>query len=565
MGAGPTGLTLAIELARRGVPFRIIDQEAERPTTSRALGTQPRTVEVFSLMGIPRTALQPAVMLRSFQFKAGGRTLAQATFATGPRGGQTPPLIMNEADTERVLEERLEGYGGRVERGVALQRFRLDGDRVVASLSGPDGLSDYAARFLVGCDGANSTVRREAGIGFTGGSYPERFLLADLDLDWEMPHDVGTVWLGDEAGLTVAVPLPSERRWRVIVALPPSQSDAIGYAEQEAAARAEEALRQRAGVPLRRIGDAWWGSSFHIHRKLADRYRSGPVFLAGDAAHVHSPVGGQGMNTGIQDAFNLGWKLALAASGQAAPGLLDTYGTERRPVARAVLRGTDLGTRIVLGATPIGRFVRERMLPIVTRVPPLRNRLLAAVSELGISYRGSPLSISGDGAESTHRRAGRWRRGLHAGDRVPDATLLARESREPVSVFNLIAQGWTLLLFPGDRADPETIAELERLAQQVREAVGEAVQPYLVLETAPDSDGDTPVLLDPNREVDRIFGARDGLAALVRPDGRLGYRGRPDQAGELASYLARVFAMRLRDAEPGRETIPERAGAAENG
>jgi 2-polyprenyl-6-methoxyphenol hydroxylase-like FAD-dependent oxidoreductase len=323
VGAGPTGLTLAIELARRGVPIRIIDREAERARTSRAIGTQARTVEVFRLLGIPEMALEPAARPRALRFAERDRTLARIPFGDGLPGASPRLISMDESDTERVLEQRLEQLGERVERSTELLRFRVEGERVTATLRGPGGESELETRFLVGADGAHSVVRHEAGIGFAGAAYPERFLLADLDLEWDLPHDEGHIWIGDD-GLVAAIPLPGERRYRVIVPLPPAYAAKEYESEAEIAAEAETLLGQRTGVTLRRIGNPVWASAFRIQRRQADRYRQGPIFLAGDAAHIHSPVGGQGMNTGIQDAFNLGWKLALAARDQAAPGLLDT-------------------------------------------------------------------------------------------------------------------------------------------------------------------------------------------------------------------------------------------------
>src|SRR5918998_644297 len=395
VGAGPTGLTLAIELARRGVPLRIVDREIERTRTSRAIGTQARTVEVFRIMGIPESALEPAARPRALRFAERDRTLARIPLGDG-RPGAPPRLIsMDESDTERVLEQRLEQLGGRGERSTELLGFWVEGERVIATLRDLGGTSEFEARFLVGADGAHSTVRREAGIGFAGAAYPERFLLADLDLDWGLPHDEGHIWIGDD-GLVAAIPLPGERRYRVIVPLPPAYAAKEYESEAEIAAEAETLLGQRTGVRLRRVGGPIWASAFRIQRRQADRYRWGPVFLAGDAAHVHSPVGGQGMNTGIQDAFNLGWKLALAARGQAPPGLLDTYQAERHPIARGVLRGTHLGTRLFLAQNPLMRAVREQAVPAIVGIAPIRRRILAAVSQLTIGYRGSFLSVDAD-------------------------------------------------------------------------------------------------------------------------------------------------------------------------
>ena len=257
-------------------------------------------------------------------------------------------------------------------------------------LQGPDGTSEIETRFLVGADGAHSTVRHEAGIGFAGAAYPERFLLADLDLDWDLPHDEGHIWIGDD-GLVAAIPLPGERRFRVIVPLPPAYAAKEYESEAEIAAEAETF-----SVNVRESPSAALATRSGRRRSASNGVKpiaiaSGPVFLAGDAAHVHSPVGGQGMNTGIQDAFNLGWKLALAARDQAAPGLLDTYQAERHPVARGVLRGTHLGTRLFLAQHPLMRAVREQAVPAIVTYPPIRHRILAAVSHSALAIAALPL------------------------------------------------------------------------------------------------------------------------------------------------------------------------------
>jgi 2-polyprenyl-6-methoxyphenol hydroxylase-like FAD-dependent oxidoreductase len=543
VGAGPTGLTLAIELARRGIPFRLIDRDARRAKTSRAIGTQARTVEVFRIMGIPEAALQPAVWPRALRFAERERTLARVRLDSAPGGG--PRLLsMDESDTERVLEERLVQLGGRIEQSTELTAFRIDGDRVVATVVGPDGEYQVETRFLVGADGAHSTVRRGAGIGFEGANYPERFLLVDMDIDWELPHDEAHVWIGND-GLVAVVPLPGARRFRVIVPLPPEQSATEYESEAAIAAAAEAVLRQRSGIALRRIGEPAWASTFRIQRRQATHYREGPVFLAGDAAHVHSPVGGQGMNTGIQDAFNLGWKLALAVRELVAPGLLDTYEAERHPIARGVLRGTHLGTRLFLARNPVMEAVREYVVPAVVNVPSVRRWFLASVSQLNIAYPDSSLSVdadSGQGGRGLLRRSG----GIRAGERVPDVALLDGSGGEAIALFDLIARGWTLLLFPGTDSSPQRLGELDRLAQQVRDTVGDEVRSYVVLSAPLDQEPDTATLLDPTGELGRALGENGGLVALVRPDGYLGFRGAVGQPGELVSYLARVFAMQMR-------------------
>ncbi|MGH2617647.1 MAG: FAD-dependent monooxygenase [Thermomicrobiales bacterium] len=556
VGAGPTGLTLAIELARRGVPFRLIDRDPAPAQTSRALGVQARTIEVFRLMGIPETALQPAVRPRAVRFAERNRTLARIALTVNTRsdGTESPLIVVNQSDTERVLARRLDQLGGRIEQSVELVGFRLDGDQVVATLRDAAGESEVRTRFLVGADGAHSTVRHAAGIPFVGSAYPEQFLLADLDIDWALPHDEANVWIGDD-GLVFAFPLPDERRYRLILPVPDAGAARDDASEAEIAAEAETILRQRTGIQMRRVGDPLWASAFRVSRRQADRYREGPVFLVGDAAHVHSPVGGQGMNTGIQDAFNLGWKLALAVRERAAPGLLDTYQEERLPIARGVLRGTDVTTRVFLANNAIASAFREQVIPIVARLTQLasvRRRIFAATSQLDVIYPDSPLAVD---AEDAGERGGWWRRfradGLKPGDRVPDAILQQAVTGDSVSLFALFARGWTLLLLPGESATPETVAPLERLAAQARATVGDAVQAYLVLNAPLKNASIVPALLDPSRVVARTFGADQGLVALVRPDDYLGYRGRPGQQGELASYLARVFAMQMPGVENG--------------
>jgi 2-polyprenyl-6-methoxyphenol hydroxylase-like FAD-dependent oxidoreductase len=544
VGAGPTGLTLAIELARRTIRFRLIDRQPEAPTTSRALGTQSRTVEVFRLMRIPQANLQPAARIHALQVKEHGRTLARITFPDA--GGSGVPVVMNQADTERVLTERLLQLGGQVERGVAFESFLVDSEHVTSTLMTPAGAQTIVTRYVVGCDGANSTVRREAGIAFAGTTYDERFLLEDAELDWDIPHDAITIWFSDEAGIVGAIPLPQDRRWRLIVALPLAEDNVAVHDDPASiSARAEEALYRGAGVSFRRLGDPFWESTFRIHRKQADHYRSGSVFLAGDAAHVHSPVGGQGMNTGIQDAFNLGWKLALAARGDAAPGLLDTYETERLPVARSVLRGTDLGTRLILSSNQAARTFREWFLPVAAALPPARRQLLATISELNVGYPKSPLSIAADVPRDSLRFLERAPSRLDPGQRVPDGTLHEPQTGDPVPLFDLIAGGWTMLLFPDRSGSPDVIAAQNAAAHQVRAAVGDTVQSFVVACSLPVGEIAATALIDVDGAITRRFGAPHGLVALVRPDGYLGYRGLPGQPLELASYLARIFSLRL--------------------
>jgi len=535
VGAGPTGLTLGIELARRNVPFLLIERDVIPPSTSRAIGLQTRTAEMLSIMGIPRRALQPSVQPRALCLEEGSRTLACISFGAGSPDGVTLTII-DETDTERILQTRLETLGGAVERGTELLGYQIDGDGIAATLRDATGEREVRARYLVGADGAHSLVRRVAGIPFEGSAYPEQFILADLDIDWAMPHDSGHVWIRGEQ-LAAVLPLPAAQRFRVILPLASDMVLPANPTEAQIGDMAIRLLRERTGVPLQVQGAPAWASAFRVSRRQAARYREGPVFLAGDAAHVHSPVGGQGMNTGIQDACNLGWKLALAARGQAAPGLLDTYAAERAPIAHDLLRNTDLATRAVLSQNDLMREVRRHLIPVLAGSPRVRQRLMPIVGQLNVNYRGAFLAVD---AGSVRRRGA----GLLAGDRVPDQGLQS-VADTPVRLYDLIAHGWTLLLFAGADATPERASALLKLAAASQAVVGEAVQRVRIMPGRAEEVAGLTTLLDAQGQVTTRFGASAGLAALIRPDGYLGYRGALEDAGALTSYLARVFAMRM--------------------
>ncbi len=547
VGAGPVGLALAVELARRGVASRLIDADDGPASTSRALGTQARTIEVLGFMGVPPGALVPSSRVRAMIVHDGRKQVARVPLLTGrPDRSYDGLLVMAQSDTERVLLERLADLGREVERRTALVGLEQDDRGVTATLDAPDGAETVRARFVVGCDGFRSTVRRLAGIPFAGNAYPQGFALADLRIDWDVPRDEARAWLHPH-GLFATLPLPEPGTWRVIadVPAPTDARDEHGIAgnghHPVDLAFFQRLFAERTGDRDARLSDPTWLSTFHISRRMAERYREGRCFIAGDAAHVHSPVGGQGMNTGIQDAANLGWKLALAASGHASPGLLDSYGAERIPVARGVLDGTDLGMRLITAASPAVRRLRDFAIPRLAALPGARGMFAEQVSELGINYRRSPLSVDEAGAVRLPIAPGVPR----AGDRAPQATFLDLPERTPDSIFDLIAGGgWTLLLL----ADPERPAESARalapLAADARAHLGEYVRPFVVLPPGLPDDALTrlvPAVEDDRGEIHARYGGDGAAAILIRPDGYIGFRDAAPRPAALWSYLARVF------------------------
>lgn len=548
VGAGPVGLALAVELARRGVASRIIDANAGPSTTSRALGTQARTIEMLGFMGVPPGALVPSSRVRAMVIHDGPKQVARVPLLSGrPDRSYDGLLVMAQSDTERVLLERLAALGGAVERSTALVGLAQDDRGATATLDAPDGEETVRARFVVGCDGYRSAVRRFLGIPFAGGSYPQAFALADLRVGWDVPRDEARAWF-HPAGLFAALPLPEPGTWRLIADVP-ARAPAVTPDVHGIAGDGDPTIDlaffqrlfvERTGNRAATLSDPTWLSAFRISRRMAERYREGRCFIAGDAAHVHSPVGGQGMNTGIQDAANLGWKLALAASGHAAPGLLDTYESERMPIASGVLDGTDLGMRLITAANPAVRRLRDFALPRLAALPGARGMFAEQVSELGINYRRSALAEDEAGAVRLPIAPGVPR----AGDRAPQATFLVLPERVPGSLFDLIAGGgWTLLLL----ADPERPAESARtlapLAVDARAHLGDYVRPFVVLPPGLPEDALprlVPVLEDDRGEVRGRYGA-GGAAILIRPDGYIGFRDANPRPAALWAYLARVF------------------------
>lgn len=551
VGAGPVGLALAVELARRGVACRIIDQNGGPATTSRALGTQARTIEALGFMGVPPGALAPSSRVRTMVIHDGPKQVARIPLLS-ERSDRAYDglLVMAQSDTERVLLDRLAALGGQVERRTALVGLAQDERGATAALDGPNGEETVRARFVVGCDGFRSGVRRLLGIPFAGSSYPQAFALADLRIDWDLPRDEARAWFHPD-GLFATLPLPEPGTWRLIADVPASapaaNADVHGITGEVGDEPAidlpffQRLFAERTGNRTATLSDPTWLSGFRISRRMAERYRDGRCFIAGDAAHVHSPVGGQGMNTGIQDAANLGWKLALATMGHAAPGLLDTYATERMPIARGVLDGTDLGMRMITAANPAVRRLRDFALPRLAALPGARGMFAEQVSELGVNYRRSPLSVDATGAVQIPIVPGAPR----AGDRAPQATFLDLPGRTPGSVFDLIATGgWTLLLL----ADPEHPAESARtlapLAIDARAHLGEYVRAYVVLPPGlPDEALPrlVPALEDDRGELRARYRADGTAAVLIRPDGYIGFRDAHPRPAALWAYLARVF------------------------
>jgi len=494
VGAGPTGLVLALFLARHGVRVRIVDKAAEPGTTSRALAVHARTLELYRPVGLADTVVERGLRFAGANFWVRGRRVARAELGAMGTGISPFPyvVIFPQDEHERLLIERLRAEGVTVERPVACAAFDDRGDRVVARLTRDNGAEETCeAAWIVGCDGARSMVREQIGESFPGGTYTHLFYVADAEATGPvMDHELHVAL--DDADFLAAFPLKADGHARFIGTVTAAAAARHGTLEWK---DVSPEVIEHVGVTVKRIN---WFSTYHVHHRVVRRFRSGRAFLAGDAAHIHSPVGGQGMNTGIGDAINLAWKLAAAVQARADPSILDSYEPERIAFARRLVATTDRAFQLVTSPGRLAAFVRihlvPRVLPLVFRSTAFRRMMFRTISQTLIEYRASPLSQGG---------AGRVR----AGDRLPWIDMVGSPGSD--NYAPLTALDWQLHVY-GEPA-PATL--------DAARACGVAVHAFAWRDT---------------------MGAagleRDALY-LLRPDGYVGFAAPAAGAGALADYL----------------------------
>ena len=508
VGAGPTGLVLALCLTRLGVGVRLVDRAAEPGTTSRALAVQARTLEHYRPLGLASAVSDRGVRIVAANFWIRGRRVARAVFGDGGVGRSAFPyaVLFAQDEHERLLIDRLRQAGVTVERPLELVAVDAADDHVRARLRRADGTDETCeAAYLAGCDGASSTVRDALGVGFPGGTYEHLFYVADV----EAAPPAGDLQIHatlDTDEFLLFFPLKGERRGRL-----------IGVVRDQAGARSGAVtwddvgrdIIARMGIAVERVR---WFSTYRVHHRVAGRFRHGRVFLLGDAAHIHSPVGGQGMNTGIGDAINLGWKLADVLHGRAPAALLDSYEPERRGFAQRLVATTDRAFTVVTSRGRLARFVRTvlvpALVPLVFRAKAARRLMFRIVSQTAVRYRDSPLSWG---------RAGR----VHGGDRLP----------------------WV-------EAD-DNFAPLDALAWQVH--VYGRPAPEI---TAACGERQLALHVFPWRPALRRLGLARDAVYLVRPDGHVALADSTARAATLTSYLdAHVRGARPAPAAPAAQRI----------
>jgi 2-polyprenyl-6-methoxyphenol hydroxylase-like FAD-dependent oxidoreductase len=499
VGAGPTGLVLAAELLARGIRARIIDKGDGIALQSRAISIHARTLEVLDTMGLAGRFIERGQIVRQLRFYSQLRCLVSLDFA---RSGSPFGFVLDlpQDETERLLRARVTELGGVIEAGAELTGLTTDGDAVTATIRASAGQTrTITAGYVVGCDGAHSRVRHELGLSFYGHPYPQDWLLADVLLDTDLAEDaVHAFFLPD--GLPVIFFPMRGHRWRLTLPFAGSRGE-----QAPTLAEIQQLTDQRAPQPVT-VSDPTWLANFRCHRRSASAYRRGRVLLAGDAVHIHSPAGGQGMNTGIMDAHNLGWKLALVASGRAPGALLDSYGTERRPVADGVLKLTHTLVRYGTMSHPVKRTVRDIVVPALGRTPVIQRRAASRISQVYVSYPPGPLV-----------RPDRSGGGPRPGQRMPNIPV--RAGGQATTLHSILRRGRHVLVL--------------HAAAAAGVADDPGLRPYL---------GDLDIVTGDPGQTRGFRNDSTGPAVLVRPDGHVAARGRPGRMDAVTGYLRGLFS-----------------------
>lgn len=565
VGAGPTGLVLASELLRRGVHCRVIDKLDAYATSSRGHGLQPRSLEILDNMGIVDKMLTVGTTHFRTKFFSEGNLILDLDMAVKPRpdAPYLSALVANQPPIEGVLRDHLMSLGGAVELSCELTQLQQDKDVIIASVDHKaTGKSEQIrAAYLVGCDGGHSSVRKLLDLKFEGESVAEHFVLGDMEINWDLePSRDLAYWYLHENGMMVAGSYTGAPTWNVLAQIP---ANADGKVEPASIELFDRLIAERTGKSNARVIKASWLSNFSINRRMVNHYRHGRAFVAGDAAHVHSPSGGQGMNTGMQDAFNLAWKLALVLRGKAPETLLNTYEEERLPIAKAVLRETGSRDSIYFAQSPVMNFIRKRIAGPLLNQPTIKEMFLYKLAELNINYRASSLAQDYESplgpitllpihqAETPNLRD--WfdfRSAPHAGDRAPRAHGQRFPTQTATSLFEIFRSGtFTLLLFGGPGQTTEGDASLVNIAQSVDTWAGDEVKSYIVIagsDKPKTLDWSGSILLDPEHEMHKTYGAGAQSLYLIRPDGYVAFRSQPVDWEPLASYLGKLFLQRER-------------------
>lgn len=550
IGAGPSGLTAALQLARYGVRVRVVDRKSGPVEQARATIVHARTLEYFDRLGLADHAMEQGVPITRVEVHEKRRASANLPLADPGIEGRTRfpcVLSLEQSKTERILVAALAEHGVAVEWGSCVESVADHGREVGVTVRRAGQRDTITARRVIAADGASSTVRRCLGIAFTGSTYPQTGLLADAALNVDLPPNRLRLVL-TRSGFVGMLPIGGGR-YRLFGAVPPGFTRSIAQREISHDAYAELATDE-----LQRwfddyfqvegkLGEVSWASLFRFHSRIADRFSSGNVFLVGDAAHIHNPAGGQGLNLGVGSAMNLAWKLALVARGEAKADLLQSYEAERRPVAQKIMRNTDRGFKLETVSNPVAMWMRmhlvTQLIGLLTRLPQIRRIVFRTMSQTWIHYRGSPVVAN-------KRVAG----GLRPGDRAPHAPL-ATTSGGILHVTH--HNGYQLLVFEG-LSPTEGLGNLGTIDATVS---GRYLSPVCV-----------HVIPQWETAAHKVYAAHRTRVVLVRPDGHIASISEPDGPSDivpLMTHLDGILLPRWHAPEPTASRVHRLDPSPENG
>jgi 2-polyprenyl-6-methoxyphenol hydroxylase-like FAD-dependent oxidoreductase len=491
VGAGPTGLVLALWLAHFDISFRIIDKDDGPGETSRAMGVQARTLEFYQQIGIAQEVISKGIIANAFNLRVLGDVKAVGRLHDMGKGLSPYPYMLTfpQDDHEKLLIEHLDKMGITIERKTELISFNQTASSVQATLKTPSGGTETVdATYLCGCDGARSTTRTNLKMDFHGGTYSQIFYVADAKATGDAANGDLQLCLS-ENDFCMVLPVRSTGNFRLIGVVPGGDDPQVKIAYKDVA----DAVIRDTHLKVEEVN---WFSTYHVHHRVAKQFRVERIFLAGDAAHIHSPLGAQGMNTGIADAINLAWKLAAVLQKRAAPTVLDSYEIERKAFALLLVSTTDKMFQVMTMGGTLGKYWRTKIFPFIMshiiRFDVVRRFFFKTISQIKINYRQSPLSQNVVGK-------------LHGGDRLP----------------------WV------DNGASDNYAALQSVDWQVH-IYGEANKDF---EKAVGDMG-MPLKIFPGNERSEAAGLQKDAVYLVRPDGYLGFVYATQDAEKLKSYIA---------------------------
>jgi 2-polyprenyl-6-methoxyphenol hydroxylase-like FAD-dependent oxidoreductase len=506
IGAGPTGLSLACQFVRYGLDFVIVEKNETITPYSKAIGVQARTLEIYEQLGLAQKAVAEGTIAGKGRMLVDGEVRGEIDFSNIGEGLSAYPfvLMLEQSKNERLLNEYLHGRQKEVLWKTELESFSQTETGVTARVKHPDGSSQLIeAKYLVGCDGAKSPVRRALGLEFSGSTFERMFFVADAQVDWHLTHDALHICLAKDS-FVVFFPLKGEKRYRIVGVFPEEFAKDEGdvlYEEIEGRVKGEVKF----DIDIHHVE---WFSTYKVHTRHVSRFSAGRCFLAGDAAHIHSPAGAQGMNTGIQDSYNLAWKLALVLRGKADGKILETYNEERLENAKNLLQTTDRMFQVAAGSEWFLSFIRMNVLPSIAKyllaLDPVKNFIFPLISQIGINYRHGSLS----------KHAGDEDFDVKAGDRMPYLLINGE------SIYSKLTQAkFHWLHFSNAPHD------LQAIKTEVERQYGGLVD---VLVSS----------LDPR--IEEIFGRDEPFNLLLRPDNYIGFIADGNSATALGSYLNEI-------------------------